>query len=340
MNYNRIVNNIKSIFVLFVLPYRNAKYLEAGLYKYNHTVNALYRSEHESIYSKELRDKLFAQQSSSTNVFRNIYSSLYRAFIHGIKKSFSGQLMVISTSEKEYKFFDFKQKRLLTLYTDGNRFSSILKNRIQWSKFFAVPTFDYDEEKREISESLLDSDVFNYDKTVDRLVDELSLSHFSIFSNYRVNNSFENYAVESFLSEIGRSNYLEDLLGFISSDCFRTTLSHGDLWRSNLLWSNEVLYYLDYEMIGNRVFFYDLFTFIFSEAYFLNNIEALKKYVLGKYDLIFEKLFRHAGVKYCGENRNTYLYVFLYLYYQERWSRVEHKEVLDKLSSILNIIGV
>lgn len=333
----RLIDNFRRCVFLTVLPIKSRRYFERGIYRYNESASALYKSIGESTASKSQRTVLFAHQSSSKNIFRRLFSIAYR-FIHcGNSSSFEGQLMVISSSEKEYKFFDFVKGRLLTVYSDRTRFYSIIENRGLWSRILSVPDYEIDETEYTINECLLSPNylhVEDYFKAICR--DECLLVSESYCPQ---DNLLTEKHICAFLKRIRRESYAPAVISFVHSSSYKLSLTHGDLWRSNLIWSNRQLYYLDYEQIGERFFLYDIMMFIFSEAFFLNNTKMLSDYLNGRFDSSIKSVFDEAHSDFNVINREVYLLTFLTILYYERWAKLEDQSMVPRVAFLLDEIN-
>lgn len=338
MFFKRVIYNLHRLFTLSILPLKYKFYLERGVYKYNESTSALYKCKKESIDSVRFRSKVFGDKSCSRNFFRLVFSKLYRVIINNDKDiSFKASLMIISTSEKELKFFNFRGRSILTFYSDKARYNQIVNKRIEWAHSFLVPQFEADRENCTIFESLLVPVDLPYEDYLEMVCrDECITANQARASECNLTAK----DIDVFLKYIERDDITSDVVRFMNSNEYKCSITHGDLWRSNLIWADKQLYYVDFEHVGERVFFYDIMMFLFSEFFLLDNKDAIYKYVNGEFDGYISLVFQKAKVNFNASKRLTYFYVFLSVFYYERWKVLDDKSMLQKLSRLLSEVNI
>jgi thiamine kinase-like enzyme len=101
------------------------------------------------------------------------------------------------------------------------------------------------------------------------------------------------------------------LISMINSDSFVHTITHGDATFLNIIYDGKDFYYIDFENVGTRIFFFDIFFFlyIYSENF---DFSLLENYFAGFYDEKFCSLFNTLALDFKPENRLLYFLVFLF----------------------------
>ena len=97
---------------------------------------------------------------------------------------------------------------------------------------------------------------------------------------------------------------------------------HGDLSRDNLRdgQSNEKtdFWWIDWEHVGSRLFFYDYFFYILNTAVYFNDLKAFEAYINGECDADLESFFEAHGMTFKKENRIDYFLIFAVSFLKER----------------------
>ena len=98
---------------------------------------------------------------------------------------------------------------------------------------------------------------------------------------------------------------------------------------------NNYNYYVDFENVGERVFFFDIFMYMFSEEMILGNECLLSQYFKGEFDVEISEIFAVVGEEYKKENKTTYFIYFLYFLYAERWKGTQSDDTTQKVKGII-----
>ena len=242
------------------------------------------------------------------------YSYRYRDTKFNSEHNFSGTQLIISSSQEEYKIFDFKSRLLLTKYTSLEKLIKYNDNKAIFAHSFNVAkTINIDKKESAIVEQLIQHNTIDVTASFKTLV--RSINNHLIFVKPTLNNNQVSYAemCDFFASRFGNSNILKDKSG---QTCI---MSHGDLWSSNVISNGNVIFITDFERAGNRFFLYDFFTFIFTEWLLNNDSTLLHKYFIGEFDSALEQIFHSVDKIYSNTNREKYLLAFLIYYTYERW---------------------
>lgn len=259
----------------------------------------------------------FKKTPSFAKVVANIiyYLTRYRIINRESELDFAGTQLILSSSQKELKVFDFERKQVLTKYSSLDKLLKYNddKERFAHSYNVAQTIFIY-EHKSIIVEQLIPHKAFNSESIFPTLVQSM-IKHTRSFKT-AISRRNEDYMKQSilFASRFGDSRLLE------RQKKLPSIVTHGDLWSSNVISNGSELFITDFERTGNRFFLYDFFTYIFTEWLLNNNPSLLNDYFHGDYDTSLEDMFTALGETYSTDNKESYLLVFLISYTSERWT--------------------
>lgn len=130
----------------------------------------------------------------------------------------------------------------------------------------------------------------------------------------------------------------------VMDDSITLCIQHGDLSSENLIYgksNNHVGYWwIDWEHVRERIFYYDLFFYIQHSAFYFNNDMILQEFLSGKFDLILSDLFRRFGQVYVPKCRKEYFCVFLITFLVERVCDNGYFETLEMYYNFMIQKGV
>ena len=141
---------------------------------------------------------------------------------------------------------------------------------------------------------------------------------------------------------------LDQISGQISpevmNDNITLCMQHGDLSSENLIYgeSNHRVGYwwIDWEHVKERVFYYDVFFYIQHSAFYCNNDIILEEFLSGNFDSILSDLFLHFGHTYIPERRKEYFCVFIIVFLMERICDKGYFEALKKYFNFMIRKGI
>lgn len=259
-------------------------------------------------------------------------SKLYRGHVGKGTKEFHGQLLMLTSSGKGVKIFDYIERKIANVYLDKREAEADLKNRAYWAAYFPVVPFESALKGTMLVEDMVDKQ--SYD------VEEAFLSLFPNYIHYlkTQENNFtrgccDNAQTARFLDYLGRPEDYDALLRLLHMP---SLITHGDLWPSNILYDGAEFFHIDFEHMAVRVFFFDVLMYIFSDYYQNKNSTLLDKYLQGDYDTQMEELFRAAGCEYQRSERLLYLEVIIFVQFVERWDPWGPDEMMKKMRALMD----
>lgn len=135
---------------------------------------------------------------------------------------------------------------------------------------------------------------------------------------------------------------LVDSLTMVEIDALPVCPQHGDLSIANLLFGDcegrKAFYWIDWEHLGNRTFFYDYFFYIFVTAVGGED-SFLRRYISGECDSHLIPFFRHFGVEYDAQKRDKYLLMFALEFLKERVCSRGYIAALERYCAFLETHG-
>ena len=286
----KIKEYVHTVKLLFLIPRRYADYLIDGEYRWNVSATVLFSDKEADVVNDEL-SAIFLNISTTKNVLRELFCKWVRFRIKKNPKVFWGQFLSISSSAKELRIFDLRSRKLLTVFEDTKRASKLLKQRDYWNMY--IPTVKYS--------------IYNASTIIEPLLKKISFSSLEVFPT--ILSIYTNYyeAINNGDLEFCHID-VEDEMNMCKLPILMT---HGDLWKSNVIYDGEKVYIIDFEHSKNRVFYYDLFTYMLMDFAFFNDLSIWQNYLSGVYDQAFSRAFSALGVVYYPCYKIKYYKVFL-----------------------------
>ena len=307
-----------------------AVFLKGGRYRNSVAYDCIYNNNAPSV----LDGISFSAKESNQFVSNKLVSGINRFFLYSVSdkdtKFFKGTEVLISSSLTEYKIFDFENNLVLTLYQSIDRMKQINNNKSLYKNCFNVPqTIVFNPELSYIIEELVPHVPYSIVEAIESIGDSIckSLAYQKdcIYSDKKL---FKKQCT-FFSSRFGNSNLLNNKTGSIIS------LTHGDLWSSNVIFNGEKYFVIDFERVGQRYFLFDFFTFIFTEWLLNENSLLVDKFFSGQFDNLLKKMFTSIRMDYYAAQKEEYFISFLVVIAFERWRHF--KGVDDRINQFIDI---
>lgn len=330
---SRVLNNLKKCFHLTILPFRFSKYLKRGLYKYNTSTTILFHRTEKGIDNEW--PMVFGSIDSNGNIFRRVFSKLFIFLNTSSNKLFYGDYMVISSSETEYKFFDHTDNRILTYYSDTSKLKFVYENRLEWSRWINTVDCCADIENHTLTERMITTVHFSSARAFEQILYDYS----KYLEGYKKSvNSFysiEENHLELFCNLWNDKSLYKKLIAFTKETPIPLFKTHGDLWRSNVLYDGKQFFYIDFEQTAQRIYFYDIFMYILSDAFILKDNMLLEKFVLGDFDNYLMTVSKHVNYNYNVSKKYLYLSLFVFEWFNNRWYGTPDEKLVSEVSKIV-----
>ena len=336
MLLKRIKNNLLVFRRLVNLPQSVYTFLEGGTYRYNEPCTLLYNVKYRKETSS-LLENLFEKKNPNNNYFRKLFAILYRKQVNEKNSIYKGSVLLMTSSGQEFKVFDFKYKKVLTVFNEGEKCQRVFNNREIWSKCFKTVEFELFKNKKAIEEKMITRVPCVSTKLFTLILEDYS--KYLPEAKHYPSGAYEKDDLLYFCKSIGRESDFMKLDEYINSEEYVLCMAHGDLWYSNVMMTEEGMYYLDFENICPRIFYYDLIFFIVGDFLFLRNDALLTAYRNGDYDQAFDALFNAVGLKYNPGVKTFYIEIVFFLLYLEKWKNTELESNVKLVTKVLNAIN-
>lgn len=334
MRRKKIINSLKE----------DAKYLCAGEYVFNDTVNYMIRNDH---YTKNRTYKLFQNNYSINRLNRLAARILKKIFyrkgitIHEQDKhmnEFSGTVYLPVRSTNGYsdkKIFDLMSNRVLSIFTDEKDYRAVIDNYEYFRNYFPMPAILWTNDKN----LLIMEELIFFEPKSAWVKEDLLYVMEDIFDRYFAYFNVRKNGIHSFiiLSDLLDSLSESDEISFITSKInsellylkFPLLKLHGDLWTSNILLTKGSekchIHYIDWEWSNEFLFFYDLFMIMWNEVVINHNYHYIKKYAEGEYDYNFVRMFSLFNMTFQSQYRLDYLNIFFLNFFKEKMIYLDKK---------------
>lgn len=294
---------------------RYSQFLQEGVYLASIGGDGIYEKSHTPV--------IISRTFSSRYEFWPIIRCLLILVSHCVslkplrteESRFSATECIRCSSGREYKFFDFANRQVLTLYLDKEKLKAVSLNRVFFAQYFCTPKIiECNETLGFIIEELVEQTSFDKEVAFKKI-----LSQYSSYLNQTQQQpckTFENDSNVSMFQDVFGHSPLFDMKIMLPQIC-----THGDLWSSNIMYDSKQFYLTDFEAAKERYIYYDFFTYIFSEWLLDNDDSFLNNFFLGLYDAWLTQSAELFNCTFDVHNRDVYFLHFIVELYNERWKQ-------------------
>lgn len=295
-----------------------ADFLEPGTWRVSKNQGFLYKKGYQAKQKNENRFiiRLSAWHrilDKTERLSRFLFAKAYRFKKKTVALEDAGQILLFTYRKDTVKVMNPDRQFLLTIYSSSEELQNYLSKRDLWVNtgcFSVPPLLKVDYERRYIKEAFLQKSKFSYQQAFEQIL--IDYKHFfELFGKESAKASVSKEEAESSLKaaeKYGLSALAKQALDFMRSDEYRVNLSHGDMAPQNLICSAGKYYYIDFDTVGTRFFFYDLLYYIVMSS-LKQGASLLQKYLQGELDEPLSEVFRLNGAHYDPEKRRVYLMV-------------------------------
>lgn len=227
-----------------------------------------------------------------------------------------GQLIMV-TYQGDVKIFDFVNHIVLNKINDFTEYTHRKETHHKIQNHFMTPVIAFVDSEQLILEKYIDFQSINTWNKGDK--QQLIKDLFEQYTDYLASVSVHKQSsihIEEFLSVITHLAPRHALVNIIK-EClslgwenteFPVVRGHGDFCFKNILVDDENTYVIDWEQAQDNSFFYDLLYFFLEEAN-EGNVSLLKRFLEGKYDYQFQRVFALFEYTFHTEYRKQYLMI-------------------------------
>lgn len=237
---------------------------------------------------------------------------------------------------REVKLFSFKRGKILTLCTSQNEAEKQLSQYNTFSSAYNMPKVaGKDRYPNSFEISMIDIKPLPNDlEALSTILDCTEKYNPSIDGLERksakelIDFSYENQEMNSLLKLIA-DKINPNVLEYEIPLC----MQHGDISKDNLIYGEADgktgFWWIDWEHVDKRTFFYDFFFYIINSAMYFDT-KSLDCYMNGDADNVLQKTFSHFGLEFTPESRKDWLLVFMIEFLKERVCDFGRVEALKK----------
>lgn len=305
--YKRKINKLESILG------RCQLYLIPGAYRLSLSEDIVYNTS----VSSSLQGLTFSSKIE-IGVVRSLINRFINVFVLKIirqetKCIFHGSEVVLTSSKKEYKVFDYNNKEVVSLFSDLERQQRIEENKLFFSKYFNVPrTIEYKPDIYYQKEKLIMHAPYYVDDAFTDIIQKY-LNYCKSINVFQKECGYWKERNTIFSERFGDSVLLQEL------EKLPIIFTHGDLWSSNVIYDGNTFYITDFENGLYRFFGYDLMTFICSEWFINKDASLINSYLSGKWDSNLIKIAQLFSLSFDGRMKHLFLLAFIVTIFYERW---------------------
>ena len=284
-------------------------------------IQIAYENQNGSKNNKNIKDKLIDRFYSQRVIFQPTL--------------FTGDVVLMSRFNNVGKVIDYSKKEMLSYYADNKQMQSVVEKRLAWQNlgYNVLPIKKIDDTNCFFIENYIDKLDFPAEKGFDFVKNDILLRQKSVENELDRLYSPDEIArkAEEMKKFAGVWEDLYSAIDYIRSEEYVKRVCHGDLYRNNLLFDGKEFYYIDFELLNNHVFYFDIVSYFVCEYLMFNNGEMLNDYLDGVYDGYLEELFAVNGCKYDPKKKKIYFFTVLFEYYCETFQT----DIPDKLMKCL-----
>lgn len=301
---------------------KNSIYLINGKFLLDNSLGYAYL---DNVYNRDLISRYFKndplkRHNLKTTVLNKVFLSngMYITNSHNNEApNFKGSLYRFSRGNHNDKVFDLHNNKVLHIFLDKQGYENKLDDYKIFSKYFRIPKILWSDGK-----SLLIEDFINYSSSWTKtdlcsIIDDIFQCYLQFFMEYSNKNEYKLLKVRELIDKIEYCNYKKLFQKNISRELlefeFPILKIHGDLRRANILLERDTkkIYYIDWELSEQFIFFYDFFFLMYHEAIYSSNYFIIENYFKGCYDNYLFKMFTLFGLEYKETYKLEYLNIFL-----------------------------
>lgn len=329
------------------------KYVKSVLKQYGHILARGRYYQHNcfralSLDTPFIREKsqLYFNKGNSGKIMLRIIKVLRRVgyFTNRNKKStgeYDGFYIANNYNKvREVKLFSFKNDRILTVCVGREEAKKQLAEYKQFGGAYNMPRVQKDERfetsfeismvklKKYESESLAFENICASTATYNSKTEELQRITVKELINFSYDDE-QNVYLKKIADKIDKK-----LLEIKIPLCTQ----HGDLSKDNLIYGDcdgkTDFWWIDWEHVEKRVFFYDLFFYMINPALY-GDKAPFETYINGEADEVLQKFFAHFGTEFEKDKRFDYFLIFTLPFLKERVCPIGGLPILKRYYALI-----
>lgn len=337
----KLVRKLKDYYItrkMFVQIFKdNKKFLKSGQYVPDKTFTYFYlkKMEHDKNKSKLFSD-VFSVINYKVSKLKTILDFIFIKFFYkdfyvinklNSKENFKGVICLPKRLLDGCKFFDFDNKKVLTIFFEEKAYYRQKKLYNYYSKFFNNPKILLqDDEKKIIVEKLkiyLPSKEWGKED-YQKVFSEIEDTYYNYLLFYNQKGIIKKTTVSELVKVLPKNRLVNLVIEGIEPKLLKVKIPvlklHGDLSLLNILFvKSKEIFFIDWENSGDYMFFYDIFSFIYFEKIYAFKYDYFKKYISGEYDNYFKRLFKLVNLEFSSNYRKSYFSIFFLELYKNWW---------------------
>ena len=294
------------------------KFLKGGRFFPNNSKTLWAKnSEYFQYENRYILKELMFKTDRASKLNSLLFSNGYRVqYSKKGSKVFNGDALMLSRIPGEGKIIDYEKGLILSFFPTERRMNDILLKRQMWESLGYNIVQMISKGKDYFVESYIVKHSFDTKEAIEFIMQD------SLIRQSRNDDRVVYKVSKETLTKIRKvfcDNVYQGIDLFVNTNEYVKRTCHGDLYRNNLIYDGRQFYYIDFELTGPYVFFFDIIYFMWFEYYRYGDESYIRKYFNGEYDSYFEQLFYINGCKFEGEKKNSYYGITLFEYFCEQF---------------------
>ena len=294
--------------------------LSNGRYYMYPCMRALCKNSERLYYDKYFNNKV---SNAKFVPFVRLFNRFFRVKVctKQLEKKYSAIYIANNTDEsREIKLFD-RENNVLKIYcADLQSYHKKMDEVQTLEPFFRlVPSFDFDVKSKSFLQKMINIESKRPDERF--VLNEIIQSGTTLPILGQVEIKDAIIQAQQYVSVFPELAFVLDRIKEKTPKTIPATISHGDLSTDNFLYGNigqeeNSLYWIDWEHLDTRLFFYDFYFYILNNAVRGNNFEPYYEFI--NHPNIVAPLFQHFQFAYSEENAKHTFLLFMLFFLLER----------------------
>lgn len=249
---------------------------------------------------------------------------------------FDGDVALLSRMLGVGKIINYSKKEILSFFDNQAQMQQVIEKYNVWKNlgFSVLPILQMNETQCFFTEKYIEKRDYSLEQGFEFIKNDILLHQKACGDDGLIVYSPEELAekVEGLKRLVGKWEGVSAVIDFVQSPNYVKRICHGDLYRNNLMFDGNQFWYIDFELLCPRVFFFDVISYFSNEFLMFGNGKLLNAFFAGEYDAYFSELFSVNHSVYDPAMKKAYFFLTLYECFCETF---KSPIPFDKLKSIL-----